>query len=114
MMNNQMTFGRLIAEARKQMHLSQKELAAKILKEDGEAISPQYLNDIEHDRRNAPSDGLLQQFALVLSIDIVVLYFYAGALAPEDRATPANQEQIVEAYKAFRRKLRAKPDEDGP
>jgi transposase len=29
--------------------LSQKDLAAKIRKEDGTAISPQYLNDIEHD-----------------------------------------------------------------
>ncbi len=114
MADSQMTFGRLIAEARKQMNLSQKELAAKILKEDGEAISPQYLNDIEHDRRNAPSEFLLQQFARILSIDIVVLYFYAGELVPEDRATPANKEQIVEAYKAFRRKLTEKPDEDGP
>ena len=40
------TFGELISEGRKKKGLSQKELAAKVLKEDGSAISPQYLNDI--------------------------------------------------------------------
>ena len=44
----EMTFGRAIATARKEKGLSQKDLAALILKEDGTAISPQYLNDIEH------------------------------------------------------------------
>jgi transcriptional regulator with XRE-family HTH domain len=39
------TFGRIIAEARKALVISQKDLAARINKEDGEAISPQYLND---------------------------------------------------------------------
>ncbi|MFZ3327760.1 MAG: hypothetical protein WA231_18585, partial [Methylocella sp.] len=28
-----------------------KDLASRVLREDAEAISPQYLNDIEHDRR---------------------------------------------------------------
>ena len=46
------SLGRLIASARKDKQLSQKELAALVLKEDGEAITPQYLNDIEHDRRS--------------------------------------------------------------
>jgi hypothetical protein len=40
------TFGRFITEARKKLNMSQKELTAKILREDGESISPQYLNDI--------------------------------------------------------------------
>jgi transcriptional regulator with XRE-family HTH domain len=47
-------FGTLISEARRSKGLSQKDLAAKVKKEDGQAISPQYLNDIEHDRRNPP------------------------------------------------------------
>ena len=45
------TFGKAIADARKALKISQKELAYKILKEDGEPITPQYLNDIERDRR---------------------------------------------------------------
>ena len=50
------TFGRIIAEARKGLGISQKDLAAKTRKEDGTPISPQYLNDIEHDRRDPPGE----------------------------------------------------------
>ena len=53
------TFGTLISEARRAKGLSQKDLAAKVKKEDGQAISAQYLNDIEHDRRNPPSELLI-------------------------------------------------------
>ena len=41
----------------------QKQLAALIKKDDGRPISPQYLNDLEHDRRHPPSEVLLSQFA---------------------------------------------------
>ncbi len=52
-----MTFGLAIAKARKAKGLSQKELAALVVKdEEGGAISPQYLNDIEHDRRSPTLD----------------------------------------------------------
>ena len=61
-----LTFGQYIADARKRAGLSQKDLAAKLQKEDGDSISPQYLNDIEHDRRNAPSEHLLDQLADLL------------------------------------------------
>ena len=44
-----MSFGEVVATARKAKGLSQKELAALITKEDGEPISPQYLNDLERD-----------------------------------------------------------------
>ena len=65
-----MTFGSYIADARKKLQMSQKELATRILREeDGESISPQYINDIERDRRNPTSDHLIQQFAKVLKID---------------------------------------------
>ncbi len=66
------------------MALSQKELAAKIMKEeDGTAISPQYLNDIEHDRRSPTSDHLIRQLAAVLEIDEGVLFLLAGKI-PDD------------------------------
>jgi hypothetical protein len=38
-------------KARKKLGISQKNLADRIKKEDGQSISPQYLNDIERDRR---------------------------------------------------------------
>ncbi len=100
-----MTFGRVIADARKNANLSLRELAAKIKKEDGSPISPQYLNDLEHDRRNHPSDFLLQQFAQVLDIPIEVLYYHAGEIPAELRGMQVDRDQVIEAYKAFRRKL---------
>src|SRR3569833_499161 len=46
-----LSFGRYLSESRKRLGISQKELAGRILKEDGEPISPQYLNDLERARR---------------------------------------------------------------
>jgi hypothetical protein len=42
------------------------------------AISPRYLNDIEHDRRSPSSDRMVQQFADALGIDRDWLYYLAG------------------------------------
>ena len=50
------TFGGAISEARKAKGWALKDLASRVLREDKEAISPQYLNDIEHDRRSPSSD----------------------------------------------------------
>lgn len=102
------SFGRAIASARKIKELSQKDLAAKITKEDGEAITPQYLNDIEHDRRQPTSDHLINQFAKVLSIDATTLYGLIGILPETDRklvrkSTPSDVEK---AFVAFRRTLK--------
>ena len=63
------TFGCAIADARKERRWSLKELASRIRRDDGQAISYQYLNDIEHDRRKPSSDHLVQQFADVLEIN---------------------------------------------
>ena len=63
-----MTFGEAITRARKDKKLSQKQVAAGTLKEDGQAISAQYLNDIEHDRRNPPSEYIVRQLADALGL----------------------------------------------
>ena len=86
------TFGEIISEKRKKTGLSQKELAALVTKEDGKPISPQYLNDIERDRRNPPSEHLIEQFARVLSIALETLYYCAGELPPSGSlATQSNK-----------------------
>ncbi len=103
-----MSFGRVLAEARKKSNLSQKELAAKIKKEDGQPISAQYLNDIEHDRRNPPSSHLLEQFALELHMPVEYLYYWAGELPADLKGSKAGQEQVVAAYRAFRKELKKK------
>ena len=105
---DQMTFGQVISEARKEKGTSQRELALKVVKEDGAPISPQYLNDIERDRRNPPGDHLLEQFSRELDLDLDYLYFLAGKLPTEFRSRPSSPKQVKEAFKAFRRTLRGK------
>ena len=100
-----MSFGEVISRRRKELRLSQKELADKILKEDGQAISPQYLNDIEHDRRSPSSDHLIQEFSRVLNLRSEVLYFHAGQLT-EDLRSNADPERVVKAFEAFRKVIR--------
>jgi transcriptional regulator with XRE-family HTH domain len=101
-----MTFGTQIAEARKALGLSQKDLASNIMKEDKEPISPQYLNDIEHDRRNPPSEDMITQFAKQLELPVEILFYLAGKL-PEDMKNPSvGQDRVVAAYQAFRKALK--------
>lgn len=103
-----MTFGRAIAEARKALAMSQKELAAKVTKEDGStSISPQYLNDIEHDRRNPTSDHLIRQFATLLDVDEGYLFVLAGKIPDDMRSKAKDRDTIVEAFANFRRTFKA-------
>ena len=98
------TFGRYIADARKKLHMSQKELASQILREeDDEPISPQYLNDIERDRRNPSSDHLIQQFAKILTIDAHHLSDLAGKLPEEIRRKNPSEDAVKAAFLAFRK-----------
>lgn len=87
--------------------MSQKELAFKVKKEDGQAISPQYLNDLERDRRNPPAAQLIVQMAAVLNVDKDVLCAAAGTI-PEDlqKLAATHPEQAQEAFKAFRKKVK--------
>jgi transcriptional regulator with XRE-family HTH domain len=101
------TFGTIISAARRAEGLSQKDLAAKIKKEDGQVISAQYLNDIEHDRRNPPSEFLIVQFAAVLKLDKDVLILAAGMI-PQDlqKLAAAQPQKMEEAFKAFRKAMK--------
>jgi transcriptional regulator with XRE-family HTH domain len=75
------TLGGKIAELRRAKHLSQRQLAEKILRDDGVPISPQYLNDIERDRR-VPPDYILDRIARVLEGNRDYLVFLAGRIPP--------------------------------
>lgn len=103
---DKMTFGQVIASARKKAYLSQKELASKIKKEDGQPISPQYLNDIEHDKRNPPSPFFIDQLAEALQVAPEYLYYLANELTSDIRDTGADPEKVVAAYNAFRKVIR--------
>jgi transcriptional regulator with XRE-family HTH domain len=98
------TLGSFIAEQRKKLGLSQKDLASKILREeDGKPISPQYLNDIERDRRQPTSDHLLRQFASVLGAESDYLFFLSGTIPADIRAKRIPADEVVAAFKAFRK-----------
>ena len=99
--------GQTIAEARKAKLLSQKELAARITKEDGSSISPQFVNDIERDRR-APSELVIRKLAAELGLDPDRLCLLTGVV-PNDLVDPiaaAPPEIVTNAFRIFRRKIK--------
>ena len=103
----QNTFGGAVAAGRKRMRLSQKELALRILKEDGTPITPQYLNDIEHNRRSPTTDHMVAALAQALDENPEYFFVLAGKFQPEDirRAAAAAPERVKEAMVAFRSAL---------
>lgn len=113
MASTEKTFGGAISEARKSKGWALKELAARVRREDDEPISPQYLNDIEHDRRSPSSDRMVQQFADALGIDRDWLYYLAGRFPDDIRDKKLSEEQVSEAMVAFRRTLDKKGGKGG-
>jgi transcriptional regulator with XRE-family HTH domain len=102
------TFGEVIAEARKKAKLTQRELAARIKNEDGRPISAPYLNDLEHNLRHPPRGHLLEEFAKQLDLDADLLYFLSGRMPRDIEPAKASEEQVLAAYRAFRRELKSK------
>lgn len=103
-----MTFGQIISGARKKLGLSQKQLAERIKKENGESISPQYLNDIERDRRNPPSEYLIAQLSKELKLSKDYLLLAAGTLPREvkEELSDSDPGDVEQAFQAFRRKIK--------
>lgn len=105
------TFGQFINVERRRRLISQKDFAAMIRKEDGQPMSSTYLNDIEHDRCNVPSEHILKQIAKLLDVDLNTLYFHAGSIpipVPANiRRKPVEQEKIRAAVRAFMETLAA-------
>ncbi len=103
-----MTFGQIISGARKKLGLSQKQLAERIKKENGESISPQYLNDIERDRRNPPSEYLSAQLSKELKLNKDFLLLAAGTLPKEvkEKLSDSDPGDVEQAFRAFRRQIK--------
>jgi len=101
-MTDDSTFGGTIARARKEKGLSQKELASRIKRDDGAGISPQYLNDIEHNRRRPSSDSLVRQFAKVLGLEVDYLYYLANRIPEDIRRSRLSPSEVSELMRAFR------------
>lgn len=105
-MNNETTFGKYISEARKELSISQKELAQRIHREDGEPISPQYLNDIERDRRTPSSDHMIAEFAEALELDTDYLHYLNGKIPPDVRDAKLSEDKVAGMMKSFRKKVK--------
>jgi transcriptional regulator with XRE-family HTH domain len=101
-----MAFGETIRNKRKQLLISQKELATRIKKDDGAPISPQYLNDIEQGKRNPDSDEMIEQFAKELGLEKDLLYFWARKIPADAAKLSAHPDKILKAYTAFRKALK--------
>ena len=100
-----LTFGDVVAAERKQRGWSLRELAARIPSEKGIPISPQYLNDIEHNRR-IPAELVIEGLAKALGLSKDYLFHLAGKLPPDLAAKTASPTAIEAAYKAFRKSLK--------
>jgi transcriptional regulator with XRE-family HTH domain len=113
MASDDKTFGGAISYARKAKGWPLKDLAARVRREDDEPISPQYLNDIEHDRRSPSSDRMVQQFADALGIDRDWLYYLAGRFPEDIRDKNLSEKQVSDVMVAFRRTLDGKGGKGG-
>jgi transcriptional regulator with XRE-family HTH domain len=97
------TLGQMIRETRISKDMTQKHLAEKVKKEDGKPITPQYLNDIEHDRRS-PSEFVARQIAKELELDADYLIFLSGSVPKDILQRPMSEETVQEAFRVFRKK----------
>ena len=101
------TFGTIVRAARVKAGKTQRQLAEHVKKEDGAAITPQYLNDIEFDRRT-PSEFVTRQIAKALDLDADRLMFIGGSL-PQDIVKEIikrgiSNEEAKQISELFRRK----------
>lgn len=97
------TLGRVIKDARVKLGLTQRQLAERTRKEDGSQITPQYLNDIEFDRRT-PSEHITRQIGKVLDLDSDYLILMAGSLPEDILEKGITEETARQAVSLFRKK----------
>jgi transcriptional regulator with XRE-family HTH domain len=94
--------GETINKARRARRWSLRQLAEKIKKEDGTPISPQYLNDIELNRRS-PSLHVLRELARELELDQDTLLNLAGSAETVVReyfeAYPRQEEAVMQLFR---------------
>jgi transcriptional regulator with XRE-family HTH domain len=95
--------GDVINQARRARRLTLRQLAEKVRKEDGQPVSPQYLNDIELNRR-VPSTYVLQELARELELNQDMLLMLAGAGATVMREYPKEhpqlEEEVIQLFRA--------------
>lgn len=99
------TLGGAVSARRKELGLTQKHVAQSVVKEDGIPITPQFLNDVERNRRR-PSPLVLQRLAQALKWsgeDADQLHFIARTLPPDIDLKNVARDKWADGIKAFRR-----------
>jgi transcriptional regulator with XRE-family HTH domain len=98
-----LTFGKIIAKARRDLGLQLSDVAALVIRENGRPVSQQYLSDVEHDRRPIPPDNLLEQLADALQVPREYIYLHAHRL-PANVKVPVDKQEAIAALRAFCKK----------
>jgi len=98
----QQRLGDIINRERRKRGLSLRRLAERIKKDDGDSIAPQYLNDIEFNRR-VPSPQILRELARELGQEPDLFLMLAGAEAEVMREYlkehPQQQGEIIQLFR---------------
>jgi len=97
------TLGQVIREGRVTKKMTQRQLAEKIKKENGNSITPQYINDIEFDRRT-PSEIITREIAKPLDLDPDFLVLLAGAVPQHILKSGITEQQAKQVVSLFRKK----------
>jgi transcriptional regulator with XRE-family HTH domain len=99
--------GAIIRDARRARRLTLRRLADQVIKDDGTAISPQYLFDIEVHHR-IPSLHVLRELARVLDLDFDPLLASAGAADAVVReylqAHPSAEAAVIKLFRSAQRR----------
>ena len=98
---------------RKELGISQQDMAALLKNRDGKPLSSSYFNYLERDR-GKPPDYLLDQIADILEVPPDVLYFLAKRVPPDlEPSENVDPGRVAAAYQAFRRELKGGRREEG-
>jgi len=98
---------------RKQLGLTQQQVAARIQTEEGRAITQSYLAEIEAGHHPQPRPHLIEEFARALSIDRYVLYLAARTVPPEvaEQLARLTIEEREAAWGVFMRAIKEAEEE---
>jgi len=99
--------GDVINQARRARRWSLRQLAAQVRKEDGTPISPQYLNDIELNRR-IPSLHVLSELAreLELELDTLLMLAKAGETVVREylEEYPKEEAEVIHLFRTAQKR----------
>jgi len=103
----------MVRQKRKQLGLTQQQVAPRIKTEEGRPITQSYLAEIEIGHHPQPRPHLIEEFAQALSIDRYVLYLAARTVPPEvaEQLARLTIEEREAAWGVFMRAIKEAEEE---